>query len=67
MPFAHSKNWIKRKSQVSYLCWLPGGLSQYETFNVEFNKDVLAKSTPIKTNADGIRKSLHAKYGKADG
>lgn len=57
MPFAHSRIGSKERAKSVIYIWLPGGLSQYETFNVEFNKDVLAKSTPIKTNADGIRVS----------
>jgi len=45
----------KAKS-VIYI-WLQGGMSQFETFNVNFNKDVLGKSTPIKSNVDGIQLS----------
>ncbi|MEO1863267.1 MAG: DUF1501 domain-containing protein, partial [Verrucomicrobiia bacterium] len=45
----------KAKS-VIYI-FLQGGLSQYDSFNVEVDKPVLGKSTIIKSNVDGIRVS----------
>lgn len=45
----------KAKS-VIYI-FLSGGLSQYDSFNVEVDKPVLGKSTIIKSNADGVRVS----------
>jgi len=43
----------KQKATSIIYVFLAGGLSQYESFNVDFNADVLAKSNPIKTNVDG--------------
>ena len=37
--------------------FLSGGLSQYDSFNVEVDKPVLGKSSIIKSNADGVRVS----------
>ena len=37
--------------------FLSGGLSQYDSFNVEVDKPVLGKSTIIKSNVDGVRLS----------
>ena len=45
----------KAKS-VIYI-FLAGGLSQYDSFNVEVDKSVLGKSTIIKSNTDGVRVS----------
>ena len=45
----------KAKS-VIYI-FLSGGLSQYDSFNVEVDKPVLGKSTIIKSNVDGVRVS----------
>ena len=45
----------KAKS-VIYI-FLHGGLSQYDSFNVEVDKPVLGKSTIIKSNVDGVRVS----------
>ena len=45
----------KAKS-VIYI-FLAGGLSQYDSFNVEVDKTVLGKSTIIDSNADGVRVS----------
>ncbi|MDD7985212.1 DUF1501 domain-containing protein [Lentisphaera marina] len=59
LPFLHGNEQVinpqnARAKSVIYI-WLGGGLSQYESFNVNFNKDVLGKSRPIKTNVDGIQ------------
>ncbi len=45
----------KAKS-VIYI-FLNGGLSQYDSFNVEVDKDVLGKSTIINSNVGGVRVS----------
>jgi hypothetical protein len=45
------------KAKAVINIFLNGGLSQYDSFNVGVNKDVLGKSTIIKSNADGIRLS----------
>ncbi len=45
----------KAKS-VIYI-FLQGGLSQYDSFNVEVDKAVLGKSIIIKSNVDGVRVS----------
>ena len=45
----------KAKS-VIYI-FLNGGLSQYDSFNVDVNQTVLGKSTIIKSNVDGVRVS----------
>lgn len=45
----------KAKSVINI--FLSGGLSQYDSFNVEVDKDVLGKSSIIKSNVDGIRVS----------
>ena len=45
----------KAKSVINI--FLAGGLSQYDSFNVEVDKKVLGKSTLLKSNADGIRVS----------
>ena len=37
--------------------FLSGGLSQYDSFNVEVDTPVLGKSTILKSNADGVRVS----------
>ena len=37
--------------------FLAGGLSQYDSFNVEVDKDVLGKSTILNSNVDGVRVS----------
>lgn len=37
--------------------FLSGGLSQYDSFNMEVDKAVIAKSRIIKSNADGVRVS----------
>ena len=59
LPFlnagAASAQTPKAKS-VIYL-FLSGGLSQYDSFNVEVNQSVLGKSSIIKSNADGVRVS----------
>lgn len=46
---------LKERAKSVIYIWLPGGMSQYETFNVDFNKESLGKSEPIKTNVDGLR------------
>ena len=45
----------KAKS-VIYI-FLNGGLSQYDSFNVEVDKDVLGKSSILNSNVDGVRVS----------
>ncbi|MDC0504326.1 DUF1501 domain-containing protein [Verrucomicrobiales bacterium] len=45
----------KAKSVINI--FLNGGLSQYDSFNVEVDKPVLGKSTIIKSNVDGVRVS----------
>ena len=45
----------KQKAKSVIYIFLDGGLSQFESFNVDFKKEVLAKSNPIKSNADGRR------------
>lgn len=50
-----SSNVPKAKS-VIYI-FLSGGLSQYDSFNVEVDKSVLGKSTIINSNVAGIRVS----------
>jgi len=45
----------KAKS-VIYI-FLAGGLSQYDSFNVEVDQDVLGKSTILNSNVDGVRVS----------
>ena len=45
-----------RAKSVVYI-FLSGGLSQYDSFNVEVDKPVLGKSNIIKSNADGVRVS----------
>ena len=45
----------KAKSVINI--FLSGGLSQYDSFNVEVDKDVLGKSAILKSNVDGIRVS----------
>ena len=59
LPFLNatgaSAQTAKAKS-VIYV-FLQGGLSQYDSFNVEVDKPVLGKSTIIKSNADGVRVS----------
>lgn len=43
-----------RAKSVIYI-FLQGGLSQYDSFNVEVDKPVLGKTTIIKSNVDGVR------------
>ena len=43
----------KQKAKSIIYLFLAGGLSQYESFNVDFTPEVLAKSKPIKSNVDG--------------
>jgi len=45
----------KQKAKSIIYLFLAGGLSQFESFNVDFNPGVLAKSEPIATNVDGKR------------
>jgi hypothetical protein len=45
----------RRKAKSVIYLFMGGGLSQYESFNVDFDKDVLGKSEPIPTNVDGKR------------
>ena len=45
----------KAKSVINI--FLSGGLSQYDSFNMEVDKAVLAKSSIIKSNVDGVRVS----------
>ena len=45
------------KAKSVIYVFLNGGLSQYDSFNVEVDKPVLGKSTIIKSNADGVRVS----------
>ena len=49
LPTAQAKS-------VIYI-FLAGGLSQYDSFNVEVDKEVLGKSTILDSNADGVRVS----------
>jgi hypothetical protein len=46
---------LKERAKSVIYIWLSGGMSQYETFNVDFNKQTLGKSEPIKTNVDGMQ------------
>lgn len=59
LPFLNATsaavNTAKAKS-VIYI-FLNGGLSQYDSFNVEVDKPVLGRSTIIKSNVDGVRVS----------
>lgn len=45
------------KAKSVIYVFLAGGLSQYDSFNVGVDKDVLGKSTIIDSNADGVRVS----------
>lgn len=45
----------KAKSVINI--FLSGGLSQYDSFNMEVDKSIIANSNIIKSNADGIRVS----------
>lgn len=45
----------KAKSVINI--FLSGGLSQYDSFNVDVDKKVLGKSTILKSNVDGVRVS----------
>ena len=62
LPFLNatgdSAQTTKAKS-VIYI-FLAGGLSQYDSFNVEVEKPVLGKSTIIKSNVDGVRVSNYS-------
>lgn len=59
LPFLNatgaSAQTAKAKS-VIYI-FLSGGLSQYDSFNVEVDKPVLGKSSILKSNVDGVRVS----------
>lgn len=59
LPFLNangaSAQTAKAKS-VIYV-FLSGGLSQYDSFNVEVDKPVLGKSSILKSNVDGVRVS----------
>ena len=48
----------ERAKSVIYI-FLPGGLSQVDSFDVEKNNDVLGKCEPQKSNVDGIRVSQY--------
>lgn len=60
LPFLNTKagasNYRQQAKSVIYI-FLNGGLSQYDSFNVEVNKPVLGNSSIIKSNIDGIRVS----------
>jgi len=45
----------KAKSVINI--FLSGGLSQYDSFNMEVDKAVIANSRIIKSNVDGVRVS----------
>jgi hypothetical protein len=54
---ASSKARMAPKAKSVIYIFLNGGLSQYDSFNVEVDKKVLGKSTIIKSNVDGVRVS----------
>ena len=59
LPFLNASSFpapTPRAKSVIYI-FLNGGLSQYDSFNVEVDKDVLGKSTVIDSNVDGVRVS----------
>lgn len=59
LPFLNAgsaRSQSARAKSVIYI-FLQGGLSQYDSFNVEVDQPVLGKSTIIKSNVDGIRVS----------
>lgn len=59
LPFlnaAASTSQTANAKSVIYI-FLSGGLSQYDSFNVEVDKPVLGKSTIINSNVDGVRVS----------
>lgn len=53
-----SGNIQARAKSVIYI-FLPGGFSQYDSFDIEKNKDTLGKAVPNKSNVDGIRVSQY--------
>ena len=59
LPFLKTNGapaYTAKAKSVIYI-FLNGGLSQYDSFNVEVDKTVLGNSTIIKSNADGVRLS----------
>ena len=59
LPFLNATAASEPAAQAKSVIYifLSGGLSQYDSFNVEVDKPVLGKSNIIKSNADGVRVS----------
>ena len=59
LPFlnATGASALTAKAKSVIYIFLNGGLSQYDSFNVEVDQPVLGKSTIIKSNVDGVRVS----------
>ncbi len=59
LPFLNATSAPKYSAKAKSVIYifLNGGLSQYDSFNVEVDKPVLGNSTIIKSNADGVRVS----------
>jgi hypothetical protein len=59
LPFLNATGAAAKPNKAKSVIYvfLNGGLSQYDSFNVEVDKPVLGKSTIIKSNADGVRVS----------
>ena len=64
MPFLPAENNIvsgnvkERAKSVIYV-FLPGGFSQYDSFDIEKNKETLGKTEAQESNVDGIRVSQY--------
>ena len=59
LPFLNATAAAEQSAKANSVIYifLSGGLSQYDSFNVEVDKPVLGKSNIIKSNADGVRVS----------
>ena len=59
LPFLNAATVPSLTAQAKSVIYifLEGGLSQYDSFNVEVDKSVIGKSTIINSNADGVRVS----------
>jgi hypothetical protein len=59
LPFLNAASAAAQASKAKSVIniFLSGGLSQYDSFNMEVDKAVIANSRIIKSNADGVRVS----------
>jgi len=59
LPFLKATGTPAKTAQATSVIniFLNGGLSQYDSFNVDVDQPVLGKSTIIKSNVDGVRVS----------